>query len=921
MMHAIKRSYLAGLKYAEDTALPAVVPTFGSDPKPVILDQNCSATRLTAMGGKAANLHRMSRHGVRIPKWVCLSSHVCAAAFDENQDAIQRFLNAIDYQRQESIQRACDGIRDLIQRTPVDDTIRRNVARALNKLGGSCFAVRSSGLAEDSSVDSHAGLFDTFLYVDRADVIDRIRSCWASAFTPGNLVYAQRRGGSSAPRPVAVVIQVMVDSEAAGVMFMANPSGDLDETVIVAGYGLGEGIVSGQVETDTYIFDRTRVKWRCEIGDKRKSVRLDIARGHGTSVEEVTQAKRHKPVLSIEQREMLREQGESIARLYDEFQDIEWAFDSTGILYITQSRAITTIPQGTQRIFDNSNIVESYPGVTSPLTVSHIRHCYEVLFRNTLLRLGVSKKGIRQHNHAFKNMLGYLGGRVYYNLSNWYQMFSLVPGVEPYLPVWEEMLGIQKQTDRVPTRWLKRIGQLPRLLWVASRVLWFFVSLSFYMNRCARSFRRIESDVRARSIAEMESHELAELHDYLEAEVLHGWEITLLNDLYAFVFTAAVRRQLRHIGLDENVFGGLMAGDNELESTAPVRAATAMAEAVRRDPVLCQQLQDVLALPAEDLGLEHIERLIDRPAFVRDFRNQLERFGDRCPEELKLESKCFRDDPQSLLRLISTYAASSVTVQQLDEQRFGTQANAAAGLRTALRGRPVRRVLLGCTLSLARRSIRYRESSRLDRARAFGLIRSIFSSLGKNLAGEGFLGEPRDVFYLTTDEVLGFVTGASVDSRLQGLIAQRKSDLDGYRAFSPAERIRTQGIVRAMTVPLKTRSTGGASNGGLQGKGVSAGVATAAAAVVHRPAEAGDVEGKVLVAEMTDPGWVFLMASAAALVVEKGSLLSHTAIIGRELGVPTVVGVAGATDLIKSGQVLQVNGQTGEIRWKNEGRA
>jgi pyruvate,water dikinase len=88
--------------------------------------------------------------------------------------------------------------------------------------------------------------------------------------------------------------------------------------------------------------------------------------------------------------------------------------------------------------------------------------------------------------------------------------------------------------------------------------------------------------------------------------------------------------------------------------------------------------------------------------------------------------------------------------------------------------------------------------------------------------------------------------------------------------------------------------------------------------LVRCPADAGDVQGKVLVAEMTDPGWVFLMVSAAGLVVEKGSLLSHTAIIGREFGIPTVVGVEGATDLIRNGQVIQVNGQTGEIVLQDE---
>jgi len=902
----------------EPTLMPGT--TLHGVPAQVILSARSSALLLPFMGGKAANLYRLTNQGVPVPAWVCVSSRVCSVALAEQQSIIESYLRGIEYENPASIQRASGAIRGLIERVSIPDTVRRNVECELDEIGALHYAVRSSGLVEDSSEGSYAGQFDTYLYVTRDEVLKRLKSCWASAFTARNLAYMHRMGVTTRPGPVAVVIQVMIDSESAGVMFMANPAGSMDEIVIVSGYGLGEGVVSDQVETDTCIYDRQRQAWRCDIGDKKQCVRLDAEEGNGTSLVEVVEAKQQLPVLTEEQLEALRRSGETISALYDQFQDIEWAFAANGELFITQSRPITTIPCGQQFVFDNSNIVESYPGITSPLTVSHIRHAYEVLFRNALLRLGVSKKLIQRNDHVFKNMLGYLGGRVYYNMSNWYRMFRTVPAVEPYLPVWEEMLGITNKTDRLKKSWFKRVIQLPRTAFIAVRVLWYFVFLNLYMNNCARSFRRIQEEFRAGNVAEMDSHELVELHYRLNAEVLDGWEITLLNDLFAFVFTAAARKQLRKIGLDENIFGGLMAGDAGLESTAPIHSMVRMAEVVRQDPVLGQQLHDVLAMSAEDFRLRTLHELFDNEEWVSDLRHYLEHFGDRCLEELKLESVCFRDDPQSLLRLISTYAASDVELQKLDEHRFETRARAMACYQSALRGRPVRRLLVSCALSLARRSIRYRESSRLDRARAFGLVREIFRSLGKNLADEGALSEPGDVFYLTADEVLGFITGASVNESLQGLVVERRADLERHQTFVPSERIRTQGTVRANVVPPKVRATGSNENGTLNGTGCSAGVVTAEAILVRNPADAGDVQGKVLIAEMTDPGWVFLMVSAAGLVVEKGSLLSHTAIIGRELGIPTVVGVEGATELIQNGQVVKVNGQTGEIVLQDESR-
>ena len=352
-------------------------------------------------------------------------------------------------------------------------------------------------------------------------------------------------------------------------------------------------------------------------------------------------------------------------------------------------------------------------------------------------------------------------------------------------------------------------------------------------------------------------------------------------------------------------FGGLMAGDTKLESAAPVRSLLEMAEIATRDPMLGQQLDEALTMSQEEFSASSIEEHFDNAEFVGRLRHHLDRFGDRSLEELKLESACFRDDPQSLLRLIATQTGSDVDIDKLDEHRLHTRAEAEDRLRGALRRRPLRRVVFGWTLYLARRSIRYRESSRMDRARAFGIVRAIFRSLGKNLTDEGVLQDPEDVFYLSVDEVLGFITGMSVNETLQGLVSQRKADRERYLSFCPAERLRTQGTVRLNVVPPKVRSAATHCDGTLHGTGCSAGLVTAEALVVNNPANAGDIRGKVLIAEMTDPGWVFLMVSAAGLIVEKGSLLSHTAIIGRELGIPTVVGVEGATELIQDMAILE----------------
>jgi pyruvate,water dikinase len=161
--------------------------------------------------------------------------------------------------------------------------------------------------------------------------------------------------------------------------------------------------------------------------------------------------------------------------------------------------------------------------------------------------------------------------------------------------------------------------------------------------------------------------------------------------------------------------------------------------------------------------------------------------------------------------------------------------------------------------------------------------------------------------------------GSSATADLKAVIARRKDALGKYACRAPAERMILRGtlcrnfIVQSRQAGHSPANLNEAGDLLLQGIPSSPGTVTAEAVFVDDPAAAPPVAGKIIVARMTDPGWVFLMAAAAGLIVERGSLLSHTAIIGRELGVPTIVGAAGACELLSNGAAVTMDGSTGRI--------
>lgn len=876
-----------------DEAAPGDLPAAGIESLQPLLDASCAPEQVHSLGGKGGNLWRLSREGLPVPPWICVPAGIYADVCRSIMFVLEG-LEPGEFARQGQALLAehfpWPGLEAML--APYLKPERR-------------YSVRSSAVGEDGARDSFAGQFDTFLHVPASEVLRHVLFCWQSAFAPRLLIYLHERGIAHGDLAMAVVIQEMVDSQAAGVMFMANPVGALTEVVINAGYGLGEGVVSDSVEADTYVYDRLQRHWTYSVVPKR----FQISAGNfgGTERTLVPPELQQKPVLDTEQCQTLLELGEQVEAHYGAPQDLEWALDAQGKFWLLQARPITTLPSGERTIFDNSNVVESYPGLTSPLTFSWIRQAYGVLFANAVRRLGVPDPLIASQAEAFSHMLGHLQGRVYYNLSNWYRIFRLVPGTERYIAVWEEMMGIGESAA----------GAAPKLEWrkyglawfkIGLRLIGYFATLSRRLEAFRAHFARIADGFWSRDHALDEPHELLRTYRKLCDELLPDWDITLLNDGYAFVFTAMTKHLLREAGFADadSLFNDLLCGVKDMESVEPVHSVIALAAELRREPALRE------AIEQQRLNYDPVALEAAFPAFYQQLTRHLQRYGDRSLAELKLETLTLREDPRLLLTWVLDYVPTPLTLETLNKREAQIRGGAEERLQTEAKLGFAKKALLDFCLTQARRCINFRESARLDRARAFGMVRRIFRSMGAQLVLRRLLPEAQDVFYLSLEELETLIYGTGVQPDWKALIAQRRALYQSWAGFSLPDRIICQGPVGLNLIPIR-RSSRGRDDQTLLGTGCAPGLVTAEAVVVANPEEARDLQGKILVAEMTDPGWVFLMIQSAGLVVEKGSLLSHTAIIGRELGIPTVVGVAEATRRIHTGQRITLNGQTGEI--------
>ena len=349
-------------------------------------------------------------------------------------------------------------------------------------------------------------------------------------------------------------------------------------------------------------------------------------------------------------------------------------------------------------------------------------------------------------------------------------------------------------------------------------------------------------------------------------------------------------------------------------SAEPAKRIVEMATVAARHP----ELTDILCNGTTPAA---VKALNSRDDLARLYNDYLATFGDRCLDELKLESTTLFEDPEPLLRSIGHAAARLARGQAFATGiHSAVREQAEERVRRALARRPLRRVIFAWVLRNARGRVRDRENLRFERTRLFGRVRRIFLEAGRRLFAEGVLDDPRDVFYLELDEIVAYTEGAAACDDLRGLATVRRRAFERYAELeAPADRFETFGapyIANSYAASATGPANGGeAEDGdGLRGIGCCPGVVRGRARVIRDPRGAELQQGEILVAERTDPGWIMLFPAAAGILVERGSLLSHSAIVAREMGIPAIVSIAGVTARIESGSWVEMDGARGTVR-------
>ena len=875
----------------------------------------------SAIGGKAFNLLHLSDEGGNVPRWFVVTT-----------DLFQRVLARGGVGSDDFA--AC---RRYLRESVFPDEVAEEIRDRISRHAPTLFAVRSSAAAEDSAEHSFAGQFETALNVRGEDVPEAIRQVWMSACSDRVEAYLRMRSLPLRVPSIAVIVQRMIPADVSGVAFGCDPvSGDRSTVVISSLYGLGEGLVSGELDADTFRVSLGRDGSVPEVGgiastiaEKRLRYVLNPEALSGGREEEVPDSLRRAPSL---EESSIREIARIVVDLDHRFggpQDVEWSI-ADGELYLLQTRPVTTVApniahrigkeESTRYVWDNSNIIESYSGVTTPLTFSFIDTVYSEVYRELTRILGVSERTIERNRPVF-SMLGLIRGRVYYNLLNWYRVLALLPGYQVNARFMEGMMGVTEPLEEKPEIVTPRGPQLPRLLWSVWRLVRNLIALPKEIARFHAHVDRVLGPYENRDLGSMSESELVGLYRTLERELLLQWRTPILNDFYTMIFHGLLRK-LIPLESGENVRtveNDLLVGEGGIISTEPMRLLQRIGVAIREDPELTATFID-----DPHRGFEEARAIPTIAAMIDEY---LLRFGNRYAAELCLETITPAHRPELLAGTLKGYVVRHDAIPEGGSERTREVRRVAEmWVITSERISPIRRWLFRRVLRATRTRIRNRENLRFERTRVFAVVRAIALALGAHLKRRDVIQDERDVFYLTIDELFSLGTGEIVGSpdpdtlaRPAEVIAARKLEFGQYADEPPPpDRFATDGhptdpgftIVHEVAgerEEVDDRST-------LRGLPCSPGRVRGPVRIVRDPSKPGDLAGHILVAERTDPGWGPLFPLATGLLVERGSLLSHSAIVAREMGIPAIVAIPGLLERLSDGELIEFDGQTGLIR-------
>lgn len=874
-------------------------------------------------GGKGFNLYLMTKAGIPVPEWVVFGRRYfqdfvnSAGIHQDLYQLVEKFIHGHATAKETE-----SAIEALFAENNTTELLSKSIREALKSLGeDKVYSVRSSAADEDGLSHSFAGQLSSYLYVSGyEDILKYIKKCWASAFSERGLVYRKENGIDPHKIAVSVVLQRMIDPEKSGVMFTCDPvTVKLDQYVISSVYGVGEGLVSGALDADSYwLHQHTGDLIKSEIIEKKEMMKKS-ASGH-CSLVPVNASLVLQPSLNDLELKGLYKLGKLIHDQYHRPQDIEWAIEN-GQFYILQTRPVTNLKTdlvGYPNLWDNSNIIESYGGLTSPLSFSFALRNYKAVYVQFCEVLGVPNEIIKDMDSYLSYMLGSINGRVYYNLFNWYKLVGVLPGFKQNREFMETMMGVSESlTEEIANRikphpsWDTFSGRLRKLVTGFNFIKYHF-TIQSVVDDFLKTFHKDYDKYRKMPLSSMRGDQLIQVYAEVERNMLGRWKAPIINDFLCMVHFGLLRKLTTTwlSNLDSTIQNDLLAGEGGLESAEPTKAllrlaAVASQNAELKNILMTTDPKDCLEALNQSKHLEFYKMVLD----------YLDRFGFRCMSEMKLEEIDLLTDPSYLFVCLKNYLKAGKVEVHDDTHEKSLRSKAEQKVREHLSG--FRKSFYFWVLRHARKAVKNRENTRFARTRIYGIARTIFQSIGEDLANLGALQNGRDIFWLTIEEIFGIYNGTLPAYNLQEFINLRKSSYNKFEEDTDP-RIMTRGAVYWNNQFVKEEEVnlqiGENEDCDLKGLPCCPGILEGTVKVILNPTDNLELNGEILVTARTDPGWVPLYPAISGLLVERGSLLSHSAIVAREMGIPAVVSIPGLTKTLKTGMRIRMDGKAGTVK-------
>ena len=814
---------------------------------------------LSLVGGKAWNLGKLTRAGFHVPAGFCITT-----------DAYRQVIGSLDQLSS-----------DEIQKVQFSGMLEDAILLAYEELEAGSVAVRSSATAEDLPQASAAGQQDSFLNISQSvQLLDKIKACWSSLWSSRAVAYRQHQRIDEDGLGIAVIVQVMVDAEVSGVMFTVNPVGG-DEIVVESNWGLGESVVSGEVTPDHFILSKLDGQLLSErIASKHQMV------SH-VGLVDVPIDKRDTPCLSRDLLSQLVNCGIDIENFYGVPQDIEWAY-TENCFYILQARVITTSTDATQveslrrreidvlgqksdpdgTVWSRYNLAEVLPA-PFPMTWSIIkdfmsgRGGYGLAFRD----LGffpsprVDQEGL----------LDLICGRIYFNLSR--EVENLYYGF-PYEHNFEELKkNPQKAMYPQPSLNLKRIVSVRLFLSSITKML----IIEYNLQRLIKDFDNTLSN---QLIPLFEGYVRKELEVNLQCltdnqlvDKFREWHRKTMNDFAKDALKGSIFAVYTYQKLE------LLLQKSFTDKSKVDEIVHALTNVVNENPTIVSHLK-MWELAQGNLTIEKF----------------LAQFGHRATEEFELAQPRWREDTSYIEQIVASFQMNPETnpvcrIQRQEENKSQAEKE-LKNLSKALQ-KQIRHLL-----ELTRRYMPFREKSKFYLMLGYELIRKALLEIDRRYDLGG------GVFYLMIDELEIPFDRDNAIKRISERQAERSNIL----------QIELPDVIYSDALDQIGNPISVEAQDEMNGVGISSGVASGIVEILTDPTEASiDQKDYVLVCPSTDPGWTPLFLRATALVMERGGVLSHGAVVAREYGIPAVAGISMATKRLKSGQMVRVDGTRGIV--------